>query len=166
MPINKMLKSIIYGFILMLIAAGILYGFSLATRGISGGNSDSAYTETLKTNIGNMRQIQTDEANLIQRWRAGTVDAGTAVGSFADHKARRQQLNTNFFSRAAPKEFTEVHFTLKDSNDIYIEADDLYRDGVFKSNDGLISSADAKAATAKQMFDDAIAQMNTLGVNV
>jgi len=165
MPVNKMLKSILYGFGLMLMAAGMMYGITLAS-GPGKSQEDSTYVSKLNIITNDMEKISVDEANTVQQWRAETVDAGTAVADFADYKARRQNFNAVFFTRAAPAKFTEIHFALKDSNDISIEADDLYREGIFQRRDDFITGADAKTATAKQKFDAAIIQLNALGVSV
>jgi len=157
------IKTIAYGFGLMFLAAGLMYGFTLIQKNSSADKTEADYASRLTTAVDTMRTISIDETALMQKWSAGTIDAGTAVAQFADMKAQRQKLDDDFFSRAAPQKFTEAHITLKDSNTIWMEADDLYREGIFQGRDDFISAADAKVVTAKGRFDDAIAQLKILG---
>ena len=160
---RNFIKLIVYGFVLMFLTAGLLYGFALTQKNSASDKTEADYIGKLTTAVDTMRTTSVDETTLMQKWNSGVIDAGTAVAQFADLKSQRQALGDDFFSRAAPQKFTEVHISLKDANTVWMEADDLYREGIFQRRDDFISAADAKVVTAKGKFDDTLAQIEKLG---
>jgi len=160
---RNFIKSIVYGFVLLFLTASLLYGFAVVQKSTAAQKAEIVYADKLITSVDEMKKIEIDEQNLIQRWRAEKVVAGTAVAGFADAKAKRQKLESDFFSREAPDRFAQVHAQFRNANAIYIEADDLYREGVVQSRDDFISNADAKVVTAKEKMNSALAQLEQLG---
>lgn len=163
---RNFIKIIVYGFVLMFLAAGLMYGFALTQKNSSANKTEANYIDKLSTVVDTMKTTSVDETTLMQKWNAGTVDAGTAVAQFADLKSQRQTLDDDFFSRTAPQKFTEVHISLKDANTVWMEADDLYREGIFQRRNDFISAADAKVVTAKGKLDSALAQIEKLGYKI
>lgn len=160
---KNFIKSIAYGFALMLLTAGLLYGFNYMLGNTAAQKDEQVYVGKLATYVDSMRKISIDEQNLVQRWNAETVSSAAAVAGFADAKVKRQQLEVDFFSRTAPKKFAQTHQQLRDANTIWMEADDLYREGAFQNRNDYILNGDAKVTTAKEKFDSALAQLEKLG---
>jgi len=160
---RNFIKSIVYGFAMMFIAAGLLYGFTLLQKNMATSDSESSYIGTLTNIVDEMKKISIDEQNLIQRWHAETVDVGTALSGFADAKAKRQSMDDDFFSRSPPEKFSQIHVQLGDANKVYMEADDLYREGVFQDRDDYIADADARVVIAKEKMNFALSQLAALG---
>ena len=160
---RNFIKSIVYGFALMFLAAGVLYGFATIQKNAAEEKAEVTYAGKLATTVDSMRKIEIDEQNLIQRWRAEKVAAGTAIAEFANAKIRRQELDDDFFSRAPPGKFAQIHSQLKDVNAVYMEADDLYREGIFQRRDDFISAADTKVVIAKEKMNSTITQLERLG---
>ena len=141
----------------------MLYGFTVVLKNKSVQNEEQIYAGKLINVVGTMKTIGIDETTTLQKWHAGKIEDGAASVQFANFKSQRQTLDDDFFSRAAPKRFAQVHQTFGDANTLYMQADDLYRDGTFRRNADLISNGDAKAAAAKNKFDSALSQLEKLG---
>jgi len=156
-------KSIVYGFAIMFLTAGLLYGFNYMLGNTAAQKDEQVYVGKLATYVNEMRKISIDEQNLVQRWNAEKVISSTAVAGFADAKVNRQQLEVDFFSRTAPKRFAQIHQQLRDANTLWMEADDMYREGTFQNKGDYILNGDAKVVTAKEKFDSALAQLEKLG---
>lgn len=162
---RNFIKIIVYGFVLMFLSAGLMYGFAQITKDKSAQN-EADYITRLTQYVDNMKKIEVDELAMMQTWKAEKIDAGTAVSQFADFKSKRQTLDDDFFSKAAPVKFTQIHFNLKDANTLWMQADDLYREGIFQRRNDFITDADAIVVTAKVKFNDAIAQLEKLGYKI
>ncbi len=76
---RNFIKTIAYGFALMFLTAGLMYGFTLTQRNSAADKTEADYISKLTTAVDTMKTTSIDETMVVQKWRAGVIDADTAV---------------------------------------------------------------------------------------
>jgi hypothetical protein len=128
--------------------------------------AESMYVGKLTLVADIMRATDLQERQAIQDWKNSKLLADEAISVFTNLQAERMQIRENLKSIVAPESFQEIHQGIYDSNELWINSDSNYIQGILQIDDKIIERADAEAKNANQNFNLAIEKLRTQGFDI
>jgi len=149
-----------------IIVVAIAFGAYLAFANVSMQTAESKYVEKLNTLVEQMRTLNFQEQQAVQNWKSGATTSGAAFSQLSSLQSQRVQLKENLRLLVPPEPFHDIHQDLVDANQLWIDADSDYVQGVLQDNDDAIKTADGKVKQANQKFNSALESLRTAGYEI
>jgi len=162
--IKHRILPIIAGIIIIAIALTLLLSYTSLTGPFQ--TSESTYVGKLSTIINEMRTIDFNERQTMQNWQSGKLTSDEVVSELTSLQAERLQVRSNLDSLTPQETFREIHRDIFDANELWINANDGYLQGIIQNNSNIIADADTKEKAANQKFNSAIEKLGVLGYNI
>ena len=158
--------------VLPIIAAAIIVAVAIAMIFLiysSAGpfqTAESVYVEKLSPVLDMMRAADLQERQAVQDWKNSKLTTDEAISMFTSLQSGRLQIRSNLNAIVAPTSFREIHQEIVDANELWINANDNYLQGMLQGNNKIIEDADLQAKNANQKLNSAVEKLRTRGFDI